>query len=67
MVPSFSMALMATGTENIPGRKSKGTLSAEPEIRWHAEMPVSYSSSDHGSVMTLVNMPSFWFRDPRRQ
>lgn len=66
MVLSPSMTLMVTGTENILGRKSKGTLDAEPEVRWHAEMPFNYSSSDLGSVVTLVNMPSLWVRGSLR-
>lgn len=66
MVPSSSMALMAMGTENVPGRKGKGTLDAELEVRWHAEMSFNYSSSDLGSVMTLVNMPSLWVQGSPR-
>lgn len=58
LVLSSNKALMATGTENIPGRKSKGTLDAESEARGHDEMPFSYSSSDLDCVMTLINLPS---------
>lgn len=66
MVPSSSMALMTMGTENVPGRKSKGTFDAELEVRWHAEMSFNYSSSDLGSVMTLLSMPSLWVQGSPR-
>lgn len=58
MALSPNIALMATGTENIPGRKTKGTLDAEPKASRHDEMPFSYSSSDLDYVMTLINLPS---------